>query len=83
MDRILKPKNLEVLPSESEAASIFKHWLSTFRMFVEEVTFCHKRSDAREAVNRKGILINFLSPAVYPYVEDCASYEALMTLEAA
>jgi len=33
-------------------------------------------------VNRKEVLVNFLSPAVYSYVEDCETYdEALVILK--
>jgi len=33
-------------------------------------------------VNRKGLLVNFLSPALYSYVEDCETYdEALVILK--
>ena len=35
MDKLLKPKDLDVLPTDSNAASVFKYWIATFESFLQ------------------------------------------------
>ena len=74
MDKLLRPNNLDipVSPNDSNAPATFKYWLATFRTFLQEV------EKKVEDVDKKTLLINFLSPAVYLYVEDCDTYEAAL-----
>ena len=37
MDKLLKPKDLDVLPTDSNAASVFKYWIATFESFLQAV----------------------------------------------
>jgi len=79
MDRLLKPKALEVLPSDADAPSIFKYWLATFETFVEVVA-CQHRTDPDVEVNKRGLLVNLLSPTVYSYIEDRLSCEEALAV---
>jgi len=37
MDKLLKPKDLDLLPTDSNAASVFKYWIATFESFLQAV----------------------------------------------
>ena len=79
-ERILSTaiNNLDISPNDSEAPATFKYWLATFEKFLEEV------EKKVEEVDKQALLINFLSPTVYPYVEDHNTYDsALGALKAA
>jgi len=81
MDRFLKPKDLETSPEDPEAATAFKYWLATFETCLQTVEARRAAINPDVEVNRKGLLVNFLSPVVYSYVEDCNTYdEALVIL---
>ena len=76
MDKLLKPKDLDVLPTDSNAASVFKYWIATFESFLQAVETVQAAIGPSEGVNRRGLLVNFLTPSVYQYIEDCETYEA-------
>ena len=71
MDKLLKPKNLDVLPIDSNAASVFKYWIATFESFLQAVETGQAAIDPSVEVNRRGLLVNFLTPSAYQYIEDC------------
>ena len=71
MDRFLKPKDLETSPEDPEAATVFKYWLATFKTFLQTVEAGQAAINPDVEVNRKWLLVNFLSPVVYSYAEDC------------
>ena len=73
MERILRPKELSINPDVPDAAKIFKFWLRTIEDFIEGLS--EERGENAPAINKKRIIISFLSPEVYPYVEDAESYE--------
>ena len=84
MDRLLKPKDLTTEPTDPDASRCFKHWLATFQNFIDSVTSTNEENENAEARQRdkRRLLINFLSPAIYPYVEDSNTYdEAIQTLK--
>ena len=76
MDKLLKPKDLDVLPTDSNAASVFKYWIATFESFLQAVETVQAAIDPSVEVNRRGLLVNFLTPSSYQYIEDCETYEA-------
>ena len=45
MDKLLKPKDLDVLPTDSNAASVFKYWIATFESFLQAVETGQAASD--------------------------------------
>ena len=75
MDKLLKPKDLDVLPTDSNAASVFKYWIPTFESFLQAVETGQAAIDPSVEVNRRGLLVNFLTPSAYQYI-DCETYEA-------
>ena len=75
MDKLLKPKDLDVLPTDSNATSVFKYWIATFESFLQAVESGQAAIDPSVEVNRRG-LVNFLIPSAYQYIEDCETYEA-------
>ena len=75
MDKLLKPKDVDVLPTDSNAASVFKYWIATFES-LQAVEIGQAAIDPSVEVNRRGFLVNFLTPSAYQYIEDCETYEA-------
>ena len=72
MEKILRPERLDVSPTSPTAARDWKHWISTFQTFLTSIT--------GENVNKWGILINFVSPTVYEYIAECATYDTAIAL---
>jgi len=64
MDKLLKPKDLDVLPT----ASVFKYWIATFESSLQAVEIGQAAIDPSIEVNRRGLLVNFLTPSVYRYI---------------
>ena len=74
MDKVLRPERLSCDPSEPESAQEWIHWKATFVNFLSTLP--------QENLNRKGVLINFVSPRNFRYIEDADTYEvALEALE--
>ena len=59
MDKLLKPKDLDVLPTNSNAASVFKYWIATFESFLQAVETGQAAIDPSVEVNRRGLLVTF------------------------
>ena len=74
MDKLLKPKDLDMLPTNSNAASVFKYWIAT--SFLQAVETGQAAIDPSVEVNWRRILVNFLTPSAYQYIKDCETYEA-------
>ena len=64
MDKLLKPKDLDVLPTDSNAASVFKYWIATFESFLQAVETGQVAIDPSVEVSRQVLLVNFLTPIV-------------------
>jgi len=74
MDKqLLCPRVLHIEPEQSDAASMFNFWLRTVKEFIS--TLQELRRDDDPAVNQKRIIMNCLSPAVYPDVEEAETYD--------
>ena len=63
MDKLLKPNDWDVLPTDSNAASVFKYWIATSESFLQAVETGQAVIDPSVEVNRRGLLVNFLTPA--------------------
>ena len=61
MDKLLKSKDLDVLPTDSNTASVFKYWIATFASFLQGVETVQAAIGPSEGVNRRGLLVNFLT----------------------
>lgn len=74
MDKVLRPERFSADPSTSGASKSWIHWRRTFENFLAVLT--------EEGLDKFGVLTNFISPAVFEYVEECADYEsAIETLQ--
>jgi len=51
MDKLLKPKDLDMLPTDANAASVFKYWIATFESFLEAVETGQAAIDPSVKVN--------------------------------
>ena len=73
MNRVLKPDKLDADPSSSLAAKEWKFWHQTFANFLGELI----NPDALS------ILINFVSPRIFEYIENQTTFaDAMAVLEA-
>jgi len=73
MDKqLLCPRVLTIEPEQPDAASVFNFWLRTVEDFISMLQ--ELRRDDDPVVNKKRIIINCLSPAVYPDVEEAETY---------
>ena len=74
MDHLLRPSTFDVEPSATGATKRWLHWHCTFKNLMSNLT--------TEQQNCKlQILINYISPTVYEYISECATYDdAIATL---
>ncbi|XP_064080951.1 uncharacterized protein LOC135197777 [Macrobrachium nipponense] len=74
MEKLLKPTRLDLDPSPPSAAKEWRHWHKTFSNFIQEC--------GEMAPNKLRTLVNYVSPNVYKYIEECVNYDtAISTLE--
>ena len=78
MDRLLKPEKLDANPNDLDAKLTFKHWLRTFERFITAVD--ERRAENDPNTDKYGILVNYVSPKVYEYIEETTEYEQALTL---
>jgi len=74
--QLLWQKELSVEPEAQDAARVFAFW----PLAVEDFQSCLREFHAEEdpKVNAKRIIVSCLSPAIFPYVEDAASYDEIV-----
>ena len=53
---------------------IFKHWLQTFQRFRTAARLAQPENE-RENFDSYGLLVNYLAPNVFPYIEETESYD--------
>ena len=70
MDKYLKPERLDADPNSSSAAQQWRHWHRTFKSFLEQCQL------TRPELNKLDVLINYVSPKVYDYIAECATYDS-------
>ena len=73
MNRLLKPSQLDLDPNSSTDAKEWKHWHWTFTNFI--------KACGEEAPDKFRTLINYVSPNVYNYIEDCHNYESAVEIQ--
>ena len=79
MDKqLLRPRELCVEPWAPDAGRIFVFWLRAVEDFIDSQQ--ELRRDGDSEVQGKRIIINCLSPSVYPCVEDAAEYEDVVRI---
>ena len=52
MDKLLKPKDLDIAPTDPDAPATFKYWLATFETFLEAVVASQRAVNPNAAVDR-------------------------------
>lgn len=72
MDRYLRPERLDADPNSSTAKQEYQHWKRTFDVFLVSI--------AEHTPNKLETLYNFVSPKVYSYIAEAASYEAAIEI---
>ena len=84
---LLKPARFEAEPDSPKAAKQLKHWLKVFTSFLERYERLNRAGEANQAGEaeaepdqnqRLQVLFAYISPDVYEYVEDCATYDAVI-----
>ena len=76
MDKFLRPERFDCNPSSSGASKEWSHWYRSFCNFLGAVETNNPN------LNKLDILINYVSPNVYEYIADAASYDsAIKALE--
>ena len=73
MDKLLKPSKVEMDPHSPDAELIFKHWLQTFQRFCTAATLAQPENE-QDNFDSYGLLVNYLSPNIFPYIEETDSY---------
>ena len=74
MERLLRPAKLDVDPNAANSSQVYRHWLKTFQRFILAVEATRNVEDP--ATDKYGLLVNFLSPEVYAYVEETTNYDS-------
>ena len=71
MNRLLKPRNLDLDPQDPFAARDWKHWKRSFDNFIIE---CGNEP----APDKYRAIQNLMLPHVYEMVEDCLDYDSVV-----
>ncbi|XP_055869763.1 uncharacterized protein LOC129923337 [Biomphalaria glabrata] len=67
MERLFRPKELDIEPSSPSAAEKWLHWLRTFENFISSVSHCE--------IDKKKLLENYVSSSVFQYISECTTFE--------
>ena len=73
MEKLLKPKDLDVLPTDANAASGFKYWIATFESFLQPA---ETGQAAIDPIGEDFLLTFSHLLRTNIYIEDCETYEA-------
>ena len=79
MEKILRLKELNVLPHEPQAAEIYTHWSTMFEGFVQASSDARPAAEERQLINKHRVLINHVSPHVYTFIADLPTYDEVKT----
>jgi len=74
--QLLRPKEMSVEPEASDAARVFAFWLHTVDDCLSSLREFRAEEDPQTDAQR--IIVNCLSPAIFPYMEDAASYDKIV-----
>ena len=90
MEKYLKPTRFDCDPHTVGADKQFKHWLATFKNFITSIqpaTAATTTAEDNETTtttttttptsdNKLNLLMNYVSPSVYEYIQDAATYDS-------
>lgn len=80
MDKLLKPSKLSIDPNSSSAMKEWKHWIKTFKTYVNRFVTTESEQEADE--EKLAALVNCATAEVHDYFEHCETFvEAEATLE--
>ena len=68
MDRLLRPDRFDTEPSAPGATKKWLHWHRTFNNFIGSLSEENQN-------NKQELLINYVSPTVYEFISESATYE--------
>ena len=71
MNRLMKPKRLDLDPSAPNAAKEWRHWRRTFDNFIIECGI-------DPVPNKHRIITNLISANVYEHVKDCTDFQSVI-----
>jgi len=69
MDKLLKPSKQDLDPHSPDAGLFIEHWLSAFQRFQTAARAAQSENE-RDNFDSYGLLVNYLAPAVFPYIEE-------------
>ena len=72
MDKVLRPERLDSDPNLAEVTLAWYHWKSTFTNFLTTLP--------QENLNKRNVLINFVSPKIFSLIAETNDYERAMEL---
>ena len=72
MEKVLRPERLDADPSSAEAAQEWTHWKATFTNFLATLP--------EENLNKRSVLINFVSPKIFSFIAETENYDRAMTI---
>ena len=78
MGRLLRPAKLDVDTEAANSSQVYRHWFKTFRRFILAIEATKNVKDP--ATDKYGLLMNFLSPEEYAYVEETTNYDSALVL---
>ena len=70
MDKVLRPERFGADPSGPGASKAWIHWRRTFENFLSVLP--------AEGLDKFGVLTNFVSPAVFEYIEECSTFKSAL-----
>ena len=70
MDKVLRPERLDSDPSSAQATQEWSHWKATFSNFLNSLP--------QEGLNKRSVLINFVSPQIFSLIAETDNYERAM-----
>ena len=72
MENVLRPERLETKPDSVLATKEWIHWRRTFENFISALP--------EENLNKLCVFTNYVSPEIFQYIEDTATYEEAMEI---
>lgn len=70
MERLFRPERFEADPHSPSASEEWVHWHETFENFLSTIQ--------QPELDKRKLLVNFISPSIYQLVIDCSSYKEII-----
>jgi len=83
----MRPERLDIDPHAPDVGRVFRYWLRTFELFLKalrderQAEVGRTSSDSSSSEPKKlRLLLTFLSPTIFEYVEDAQSYDEVIKI---